>query len=297
MSFIRCKSVFAIVGAISASGVLAVCGTTSVWGSAVSPAASSSATPSSDAFMATDSPGTAPASPAGSAACNDSGAYLTAIRVARHSGYDRVVFQFSGQLPRHDVSVVNSVVSDPVGDELPLAGQAYLHVVFLGASAYCWTSAHSTYSGPSVLTPFYPELLVISKAGDFEGTLSFGIGLAARGGYHVSTLTNPYRVVIDVTHVQLGKFPGIWDITSWQQYWDVQYSVNNGHQPWLINPAMVVEAWARSKWPTTPVIHQVSQNTFRVTEPSGRIDTITSVRLVSVPVPGPWVITKIVYGR
>jgi len=37
-------------------------------------------------------------------------------------------------------------------------------------------------------------------AGDFEGYLSFGIGLAARGGYHVSSLTGPDRVVIDFSH-------------------------------------------------------------------------------------------------
>ena len=240
--------------------------------------------------------GPAAASPAvGSAACNEAGAYLTAISVGRHSGYDRVVFQFAGRLPGREVSVVRSVLSDPKGDEVPLAGQAYLRVVFHGATAFCPQPAHPTYTGPSVLTPFYPELLVVSKAGDFERVLSFGIGLAARGGYHVFTLTRPYRVVIDVNHVQLGRFPGIWDMTSWQQYWDGQYSVNNGHQPWLLNPAMVVEAWARSNWNTTPVIHQVGPDTFRVTEPSGRIDTVTGVRPVSVP--GPWVITRIVYVR
>jgi hypothetical protein len=33
-----------------------------------------------------------------------------------------------------------------------------------------------------------------------EGYLSFGLGLAARVPYHVSTLTGPDRVVIDVSH-------------------------------------------------------------------------------------------------
>jgi CubicO group peptidase (beta-lactamase class C family) len=43
---------------------------------------------------------------------------------------------------------------------------------------------------------------------------------------------------------QVGKFPGIWDITSWPQYWATQYSWLNGHQPWLSSPSSVVQVWA-----------------------------------------------------
>ena len=69
-----------------------------------------------------------------------------------------------------------------------------------------------------MLTPYYPELLAVSAAVDFEKYLSFGIGLAARGTYRMYTLTAPDRVVIDFSHARLGTFPGIWDITSWPQY-------------------------------------------------------------------------------
>jgi len=55
-----------------------------------------------------------------------------------------------------------------------------------------------------VLTPHYPQLLAVAAAGDFEGYLSFGLGLSAQGPYHVSTLTGPDRIVIDVSrHVQV----------------------------------------------------------------------------------------------
>jgi len=96
------------------------------------------------------------------------------------------------------------------------------------------------------------------------------------------------------SHVPLGTFPGIWDITSWPQYWATQYSWLNGHQPWLASPLMVVQAWASGRWPTTPVIRQVNASTFTVTEPGGKADTVTGIRPVSVP--GPWVITKVTYG-
>ena len=277
---------------------LAGCGTTQ----AVSPGAAKSPAPASStpaprttapSSSATDKPTVTPSGTSG--ACSQSGSYLTSVRVGEHDGYDRVVFQFSGGLPAVTADRVPAVYADPKGTPVPLAGQSYLHVVFHGASAVCPQPMQRTWTGPSVLTPYYPQLLVVSAAGDFEGYLSFGIGLAAQGGYHVFTLTGPDRVVIDVSHVALGAFPGIWELTSWPQYWAAQYSWLNGHQPWLASPLMVVQAWANSRWPTTTsLIRQVNASTFKVTEPGGKVDTVTGTRPVSVP--GPWVITKITYG-
>ncbi len=81
---------------------------------------------------------------------------------------------------------------------------------------------------------FYPRLLEVRAAGDVEQVLSFGVGLAAPGSYRVFTPTSPNRVVLDVSHVTLRTFPGMWDITSWRLYWESQYSWLNGHQPWVI---------------------------------------------------------------
>jgi hypothetical protein len=229
------------------------------------------------------------------ATCQAPGAYLTAIRAGTYRGYDRVVFQFSGGLPGYRAGYVTSVLQDAKGTPVPLAGQAFLRVVFRGASSWCPEPPHRAYSGPAALTPFYPALLAVSAAGDFEGYLSFGVGLAGKASYHAYTLTSPARLVIDFTHVNLGRFPGIWDITSWRQYWAAQYAWNNGHQPWLANPAMVVEAWARGRWNTTPIIQQAGPDTFKVTEPgTNKVDTVTGTRPVSVP--GPWVITAIMPG-
>jgi hypothetical protein len=138
-----------------------------------------------------------------SRACAGPGSYLTAVRTGKHGGYDRVVFQFSGGLPAVTTERVATVYADPRGTPVSLAGKSRLHVVFRGASANCPQPAHRTWTGPSVLTPRYPQLLMIRAAGDFEGYLSFGIGLAARGGYHVSSLAGPDRVVIDFTRSRI----------------------------------------------------------------------------------------------
>ena len=176
-----------------------------------SPGAAKSPGPASSS----PAPGTtAPSSPAGgqpdgtSRACAQAGSYLTSVRTGQHNGYDRVVFVFSGGRPAVTASRVAAVYADPKGTPVALAGQSYLRVVFRGASANCPQPAHRTWTGPSVATPRYPQLLAVKAAGDFEGYLSFGLGLAAKGPYHVSTLTGPDRVVIDVSYAASLTAPG-----------------------------------------------------------------------------------------
>ena len=53
---------------------------------------------------------------------------------------------------------------------------------------------------PRVLTPRCPNLRQVKLAGDFEGQVTFGLGLRARKGFRVFRLTQPTRVVIDVAH-------------------------------------------------------------------------------------------------
>ena len=92
----------------------------------------------------------------------------------------------------------------------------------------------------------------------------------------------------------LGSFPGIWPVSGWPQYWKLQYSWNNGHQPWQADPAMVVQAWARSRWGGTPVVRKMGANTFKVTGPGGQVYIVAGARPVTVP--GPWVITTVTTG-
>lgn len=237
MRYARLAAVGSLIGLVG-------CGSTSARspGEAQSPAppttahSATSPAPSTTTPKPTVAPSVQPGGP--TQVCSQAGTYLTAVRTGEHSGYDRGVFQFSGTLPGYTVERVQAVYSDAKGTPIPLAGQSYLRVVFHGTSAVCPKPLHRTYTGPTVLTPYHPELLTVSAAGDFEGVLSFGIGLAAQGSYHVFTLTSPHRLMIDVSHVALGTFPGIWDITSWPQYWATQYSWLNGHQPMAVQPVV-----------------------------------------------------------
>ncbi len=187
------------------AGLAAVAGLAVLAGCSSVPAGSPGpATPATPAVTASIVPaGSTAQLDDASRACARPGRYLTAVRTGQHGGYDRVVFQFSGGLPAVTAERVATVYADPRGTPVSLAGKSRLHVVFRGASAYCPQPAHRTWTGPSTLTPRYPQLLMIKAAGDFEGYLSFGIGLAARGGYHVSSLAGPDRVVIDFTRPRI----------------------------------------------------------------------------------------------
>jgi hypothetical protein len=120
--------------------------------------------------------------------------FLTAIRTGQHPGYDRAVFEFRGGVPGYHVEYVTEVRADASGKLVPLAGHAFLHLVFRPSSAY------QTYHGPATLRPGLPSLLQVSAAGDFEGYLSFGLGLSERVGFTISKLSNPSRVVVNIAH-------------------------------------------------------------------------------------------------
>jgi hypothetical protein len=92
-------------------------------------------------------------------------------------------------------------------------------------------------------------------------------------------------------------FPGIWDITTWQQYRAAQASVEQGHQPWLLDPASVVQAWAGSWWTTPSPVHRITPDEFQVTKPGTNV--VYTVRGTRPDPSGPapiWVITAIAHS-
>ena len=225
---------------------LAGCGSTTPPGASPSPSTQAPKPATTAPPTRTPAPSSpAPASPAATwpATARTAGpshaGYLTAISVGQHATYDRVVFTFSQGVPGYSIGYVSEVLSDAQGDLVALPGQAFLRIVFHPSSGY------QTYSGPGTITPIFPALLQVRAAGDFESYLSFGVGLSQRVGFRVFTLTQPYRVVVDVAHVNLRQFPGITDITSWPRFWQMQAAFNEGHQPWRGSPLMVAEAWRR----------------------------------------------------
>ena len=120
---------------------------------------------------------------------------LRSVQADERDGYDRVVFTFEGSMPGYRVRYVPQVTGAD-GRPVPLRGTAFLEVAFEPARA---RDPDGTPTFPAAtITPSSPELRQVRFAGDFEGQVSFGLGVAGRGGFRVSELRNPTRVAVDV---------------------------------------------------------------------------------------------------
>jgi hypothetical protein len=122
-------------------------------------------------------------------------AELRSVEALERGGADRVVFTFQGPAPGYRVRYVPKVTGQS-GRRLPLAGEAFLEVRFDPARAHD-PAGRPTFP-TATLTPGSPVVREVRFAGDFEGRVRFGIGLAGRGGFRVVELADPTRVVVDV---------------------------------------------------------------------------------------------------
>jgi len=124
-------------------------------------------------------------------------AELFAIAAGCHPTFDRFVIRARLGTPGYNVRYVTKVVADGSGKTVSLLGTKRIHVVIREARAH---TSGGTDLLPNVLTPLCPNLRQVKGAGDFEGVVSFGIGLRRKTGFRVFRLTAPTRVVIDVLH-------------------------------------------------------------------------------------------------
>jgi hypothetical protein len=130
-------------------------------------------------------------------------ALLSAVRASRHEGYDRVVFEFTAasSLPGYSVSYVEKpVTEDGSGKQVDVAGDHVVLVRMEHASGADLTkeSAPQTYTGPTRFTPGTPEVTELVRTGDFEGVLSWAIGVHDKVAFRVTTLQDPARLVVDL---------------------------------------------------------------------------------------------------
>jgi hypothetical protein len=105
------------------------------------------------------------------------------VRGARHSGFDRLVFDVRG-------TAKPGVVVRYVPDSAVL-------LVKLSAVG---SAPRASYGGPSPVTFGYPVLRSARLGEDTGGSLTFRVATTRRHGFRVIVLTSPTRVVVDVAH-------------------------------------------------------------------------------------------------
>jgi hypothetical protein len=114
-----------------------------------------------------------------------------------HATFDRFVIRARSATPRYDVRYVNRIIADGSGRPVSLLGTKRIRVLIRDARGH---TQGGTNLLPSVITPLCSNLRQVKLAGDFEGVVTFGLGLRRKTGFRVFRLTGPTRVVIDVAH-------------------------------------------------------------------------------------------------
>ena len=189
---------------LAAPAVLAGCGdeptekTSSASTTADSPSSSSSApttaesTSAAPAFPADLEADTADASAGASVTVSD-------IRIGRHDGFDRVVFEVGGTgTPGWDVQYVDAASSQGSGKPIDVAGDAVLQVTLTGAGLpYATGVEEFSPSGPVTGAGTKNVTEAVFDA-TFEGTTVTFVGTRQRTPFRVYLLEGPTRVVLEV---------------------------------------------------------------------------------------------------
>jgi hypothetical protein len=131
-------------------------------------------------------------------AVDPSGLTVTAVRAARHEGYDRVVFELAGTgTPGWSVEYVDSPSSQGSGAAVDVPGAAYLQVTLQGTTYPYESGAEEVPRGP-VAVSGTDVVQGVSYDATFEGTSVAWVGTTGRAPFRVYSLTGPSRVVVEV---------------------------------------------------------------------------------------------------
>jgi hypothetical protein len=181
--------------------VLTACGSGSSSTSATKSSTSTSATgaTSSSSPTETTTKATGGATTPVSVAPTQPTAHLVAVRAARQDTVDRVVFEFSDRVPGYKIAYGKKPIVGTSGKEVPLAGTAALVVHMQAATGFNLDTGQPTYTGPQHVQPAGTRAVdEVAQVEDFEGVLTWAVGLNAELAFRVSALTSPPRLVIDI---------------------------------------------------------------------------------------------------
>ena len=132
---------------------------------------------------------------------------LTDVLVDSDSCTDRIVFSFrpaAGEQPGYTVQYRTAAVAqteDASGKHIPIAGKAFLVIRLEPAATADLTGAQLkyTYTGPPKITPSGMRYVSeIRKTGDFEGVLTWAIGLSEQRPFTVTSSGSPTSLTVEI---------------------------------------------------------------------------------------------------
>lgn len=126
---------------------------------------------------------------------------VTAVRVARQKGFDRVVFELAGTQagqPGWRVEYVDQPSRDGSGEPVDVEGDATL-VVYVDGAGFPFDTGQQ--EAETATVPRDAEVVREVELGSvFEGTYEAFIGTTRKAPFRVFRLADPARVVVDVRH-------------------------------------------------------------------------------------------------
>lgn len=125
---------------------------------------------------------------------------LKTVTATQAGPFDRVTFEFEGELPGYRVGFVERpIIEDGSGDEITVDGEAVLAVHFEPASGFDLTGeGRQVYTGPTRLDLATRTLLDVVRTTDFEANLQWALGLDTKAPFRVRTESAPNRVIVEV---------------------------------------------------------------------------------------------------
>jgi hypothetical protein len=97
-------------------------------------------------------------------------------------------------VPLIEAQYVNKLIGDASGLPVKISGNAILQLTMRPAQAH---NDQGRSTAPTRIKYGLRNVKEVASAGDFEGVLSYGIGLAHKSEIRVMTLAQPSRVVVD----------------------------------------------------------------------------------------------------
>jgi len=126
---------------------------------------------------------------------------LREVRAADQSKFDRVVFEFkeAQAVPGYRVEYVSLPIKDTADRVVKLYGKAFLRVDLSPAIAHSIeTGAPSL--GEREKRVNLKTVIEFKQVEDFEGVVTYALGLSRKKPFQVTELLNPTRLVIDIKH-------------------------------------------------------------------------------------------------
>jgi len=124
-------------------------------------------------------------------------ATLTGVAIGVHEGFERIVFRFSDHVPGIRLQPSPGPFAEDGSDKtLTIEGNAFLA---LRMTANGHTEAGESTAPKRTNGPKGHSITEVVRAGDFEGVLSFVIGLEAPQTFRAFQTNDPPRIVIDIS--------------------------------------------------------------------------------------------------